>query len=348
MTRGKPAVRVVEERPFNAETPIAALAGRVVPNELFYVRNHFDVPELFVDEWRLTVDGAVAEPLELGMEDLRRHPESTLAVTMECAGNGRALMDPLPPGMGWAYGAVSTARFTGVSLRLVLDEARLVPDAMEVVFTGADRGRAEPGRVISYAYSISVEQALRSNTLLVWAMNDDPLSPDHGFPLRLVVPGVYGMASVKWLTQVRVVTSPFAGYFPAEYRYVDEPGSSQGHPVAAMRVKAVIARPEHGAVLPLAPFVVAGTAWSGSGSITRVEVSPDGGNTWSDADLDAPSSQYAANPWRFLWTPRGPGSYMLAVKATDEAGHSQPLESSWNAHGYGNNEVHRIEVEIRE
>ena len=288
------------------------------------------------------------EPLELGMADLRRHPDSTLEVTMECAGNGRALMDPLPPGMGWTYGAVSTALFTGVSLRLVLDEARLVPDAMEVVFTGADRGRAEPGRVISYAYSISVEQALRSNTLLVWAMNDDPLSPDHGFPLRLVVPGVYGMASVKWLTQVRVVTSPFAGYFPAEYRYVDEPGASQDHPVAEMRVKAVIAQPEYGAVLPLAPFVVAGTAWSGSGAITRVELSPDGGNTWSDADLDAPSSQYAANPWRFLWTPRGPGSYMLAVKATDEAGHSQPLESSWNAHGYGNNEVHRIEVEIRE
>lgn len=346
MTRGRPEIHVVEERPFNAETPMAALADEVVPNELFYVRNHFDVPELVVDDWRLTVDGAVGQSLELSMGDLRRHAESTMAVTMECAGNGRALINPRPPGTAWVYGAVSTARFTGVSLPLVLHEAGVLPDASEVVFTGADRGPAEPDRVIPYAYSIPMERALRPDTLLAWAMNDDPLPADHGFPLRLVVPGVYGMASVKWLTRVRAVTSPFAGYFPGQYRYVDEPGS-QDRPVTTIKVKAVIAGPEHGAVLPVAPFVVGGTAWSGSGVITRVEVSVDGGNAWRDAELEAPTTRFAATPWRFSWTPPEPGSYEIAARATDDAGHSQPLEPSWNAHGYGNNEVHRIEVEIR-
>ncbi len=337
----------VEERPFNAESPLAVLAEPLTPPPLFYVRNHFDVPRLDPATWRLTVTGQVERPLELSLEEVRALPPRTVTVTLECAGNGRTLMTPTPAGTPWSFGAVSTARFTGTPLRSVLDRAGVRPDTVEALFVGADRGEVEPQRAEPFARSLPLEAARHPDTLLAWAMDGEPLSPDHGSPLRLVVPGWYGVASVKWLIEVALVPRPFAGYFQAtKYVYVGEPGTPDGTAVTWMRVRAIIARPADGAKLPFGPVEVAGSAWSGAAPVLRVEVSADGGASWSEAGLGTPEHPHAAAPWRLSWSPPAPGSFTLMARAADRAGNIQPLEPVWNAQGYGNNAVQRVRVRI--
>lgn len=348
MTEGtRPRLDLLEANPLNAETPMEVLTEPLTPNHLFYVRNHFEMPRIDTGTWRVAVDGAVEHPLELSLMDLQRLPERTVTVTMECAGNGRSRMVPVPPGTPWADGAVSTAQFTGAPLHLVLDQARLRAQALEVVFEGADHGQVRPGRVMPFARSLPLEVARHPDTLLARAMNGEPLLPDHGFPLRLVVPRWFGMASVKWLVKISVLSSHFEGYFQREqYVYVGEHGTQDGTPVTFMRVRAVIGRPADGAQLRLGPVEVAGTAWSGVASIAKVGVSSDEGRSWAEAKLGTPSSPYASTPWRFHWVPPGPGVYTLTAQASDGAGNVQPFDPVWNAHGYGNNVVHRVRVEV--
>jgi DMSO/TMAO reductase YedYZ molybdopterin-dependent catalytic subunit len=338
----------VETRPFNAETPLDALAEPLTPTDSFYVRNHFDVPTLDEREFRLRVGGLVRRPLELSLEELRGFPERSVVATLECAGNGRALMAPPPKGTPWRFGAVSTARFTGTSLHNVLEKARgLLPAAVEVLFAGADRGEVSPGRAVTFERSLPPEVALRQDVLLAWQMNGEPLAPDHGRPLRLVVPGWYGVASVKWLVEISGIDRPFDGYYQREkYVYEGEPGTPDGEPVAAMRVRAAIAQPADGEKLATGPVQVTGTAWSGAGTVARVEVSSDGGRTWAEAALGTADSVYAAAPWRFTWIPPAPGDYVLVARATDSAGNIQPLEPVWNSHGYGNNVAQRVKVRL--
>jgi len=299
------------------------------------------------DSWRLRIEGEVEQPLSLSLKEVQSLPSVTLAVTMECAGNGRKLMDPVPPGTPWACGAVSTVQFTGTPLYHLLDQAHVRPSAHETLFQGADQGEVAPGRVVPFARSLPLAVARHPHTLLAWAMNDQPLTAEHGFPLRLVVPGWYGMASVKWLARVSLLPGPFRGYFQQErYVYVQERGTPDNTPVTRMRVRAIMARPAQGARLKLGPVEVAGTAWSGEGPIARVEVSTDGGATWSQARLGRAYSEYAATPWSFLWTPPRPGTYTLVARATDAAGNLQPLESRWNTYGYGNNVVQWVRVTV--
>lgn len=338
---------VVEEEPFNAETPMEALAEPLTPNFLFYVRNHFGVPRLEAETWRLAVDGAVENSLDLSLEDLKGLPRRMLTVTLECAGNGRTMISPVPAGTPWCFGAVSTATFTGTPLRTILDKAKLHPEAKEILFVGADQGEVEPGRMVRFARSLSCEIACHPDTLLAWAMNDEPLTPDHGFPLRLVVPKWYGVASVKWLERITAMSGPFNGYYQTErYVYLGERGTSEATPVTVMRVRSIIGRPLDGANLPLAPLEVAGTAWSGAGQIVRVEVSADEGRSWTEAELRKPPSPYAATPWRFSWTPPARGDYTLIARATDSVGNSQPLSPPYDKYGYGCNVVHRIQVTV--
>ncbi len=338
---------IVQEDPFNAETPLAALAGPLVPTGICFVRSHFDVPALDGGAYRLRVTGAVSRELQLSLDDLRRLPSRELVVTMECAGNGRTLMRPPPPGVPWGLGAVSTVRFEGTALVHVLEMAGLDTDAMEVLFVGADRGQVQPGRWEPFARSLPVPHALHPDTLLAWGMNGAPLPPEHGFPLRLVVPRWYGMASVKWLVEIRALRAPFDGYFQAEqYRYVDD-ATGDARPVSLMRVRALIASPADGETVPLGPVEVRGMAWSGHGPIERVEVSADGGSTWQAAELGQPLSPYSATPWRVLWRPDRPGTYTLVARATDAAGNVQPLDPVWNRLGYGNNCAQRVCVVVR-
>lgn len=337
----------VEERPFNAEAPMEALGEPLTAPDAFYVRNHFDAPELDGNEWRLRLGGLAGRPRTFSLAELRSLPGRELAVTLECAGNGRRAMRPRPPGTPWAFGAVSTGRFAGVPLVELLDRVDLDPSARELAFYGADEGEVEPGRTEPFARGLPLEVARDPDVLLAWEMNGEPLAPAHGHPLRLVVPGWYAVASVKWLVRIEARSRPFAGYYQSErYVYAGDPEVAEGESVTRMRPRAAIARPADGARLPPKPTDVAGTAWSGAGSIRRVEVSVDGGRSWTDASLGEPLSPHAATPWRHRWRPRRAGAYEILARATDAAGQSQPLEPRWNRFGYGNNVVQRVRVEV--
>ena len=332
----------------NEEAPLRALAQPVTPTADFYQRTNFLVPQIDPAGWSLSVDGLVRTPLTLSWNEVRSMPARTVAVTLECAGNARSLVTPLPPGQPWGLGAVSTALFTGVPLRAVLERAGLADGAVEVLCAGADAGGIGGERFERFERSLPLDKALHPDVLLAWEMNGQPLPPRHGYPLRLVVPGWYGVASVKWLTEIRVLGEPFEGHFQTErYIYIGEPGTADGTPVTRMRVRALIAEPPEGERLAIGvATTVRGTAWSGDAPVSRVEVSFDRGETWREAELGAAPSPYAAAPWSIAWTPTAPGRHHLLARATDAAGNVQPLDPVWNELGYGNNAVHRLEIEV--
>ena len=274
--------------PLNCETSLPALLGGVVmPNARFYVRNHFDTPTLDAATWQLEVDGLVERPLRLTMRELQRLPSHSLVATLECAGNGRSMFDPPVEGEQWQLGAVSTAEWTGVPLAVVLDHAVPTSAAVDVVFRGADRGPVEGSPTpVAFERSLSITDARHSEALLAYAMNGDPLPVEHGYPLRLIVPGWYAVASVKWLTEIEVVGAPFVGYFQTE-RYVFEwerDGSRLVEPVRHQRVRALITEPTGDEPVDVGDVAIRGVAWSGDAPIERVEVSIGDGE-WQRARL---------------------------------------------------------------
>lgn len=336
-----------EQQLYNAETPLSGLAAAITPQSLFYVRNHMPMPQLDPSTWQLVVDGAVARRLRLRLSDITSLPQQTLAVTLECAGNGRAHMARPAEGIAWQFGATSSAEFTGTPLHVVLEQAGLKPETIEVLFVGADQGEYTAGRLGHFERSLPVDAARQPDILLAWAMNGVPLEPEHGFPLRLVVPGWYGMASVKWLSRISALTKPFQGYYQRErYIYVGEDGTPDGAPVTRIRVRAVIAQPVDGSHLRRGPITVKGTAWSGDGPVRRVQVSIDGGQSWLDGETIPPASRYAPTQWHLSWMPLSPGAYTLLARAEDESGSTQPQAPLWNAYGYGNNAAQSITVTI--
>lgn len=333
------SLRMVAENPYNGETPLPALAEAVTPLGLVFIRNRFAVPQLNANDWKLGVHGEVRHGLSLSLRDIQSLPARTLTLMLECAGNARTRMQPLPTGVGWDYGAASIICVTGTPVSNLLAKAGVSEYAVEALFVGADRGEAQPGRVESYCWGLPLALAMHPDTLLAWEMNGEPLTPDHGYPLRLVVPGLYGMASVKWLTEINLVAKPHRGFFQGEhYLYLDEAGTPHGEPVAEMRVRSLI--------LECGNTEIRGIAWSGYGTITRVEVSMDGGDNWLPAKLDPAESSYGGRRWRHRWTPETGGTYTLSCRATDSLGNSQPANQRWNSHGYGNNGPHSIEVNV--
>ncbi|CAM3204426.1 Sulfite oxidase [Deinococcus saxicola] len=326
-----PALIVRQASPPNLETPFYALDGRLTPQPSHYVRSHFPVPPLDAQTWRLEVGGGAASPLSLSLQELRAMPSHTLSATMECAGNGRVYLSPRMPGVQWDLGAVGTAEWTGVRLRDVLERAGIQEGALEVVLEGADSGTlTDPGRTpgdIRYARSVPLDKA-RDDVLLAYAMNGQPLTPDHGFPLRAVVPGWYGMAAVKWLSRLYVTETPYQGFFQTvDYSFWQQQHglSPQMVPITTMQVKAQIARPApHGSVTAGHVSEVMGAAWTGEGDVTRVEVSTDGGETWTDAEFLDPAEPYIWRRWHLAWhTPQQPGRVTLMARATDSAGRTQ-------------------------
>jgi DMSO/TMAO reductase YedYZ molybdopterin-dependent catalytic subunit len=335
-------------RPLNAETPLPALTTALTPSRSFYIRSHFDIPHTDPGAWKLGLDGAVARPLQFGLDELLALPSQDVWMTLECAGNGRRAMDPAPPGLPWGFGAVGTAKFTGVPLALLLDRAEVRMEGNEVLFVGADRGAVRSGEVVHFARSLPLEVARHPDTLVALAMDGRPLQPEHGYPVRLVVPGWYAMASVKWLIRIEVLDAPFKGFFQSdEYVYADQEGSSRSIPVSLVRVRSVIGYPADGEGLSPGPVEVAGTAWSGHPPVVRVEVSVDGGTSWGDADLEEAPSAHAALPWRYR-VRLDVGAYSIVARATDSAGNVQPTEPIWNVQGYGNNVAQRIRVNVNE
>lgn len=333
----------------NHSLPLEALRYDVTPAGLHYVLNHFDIPHVDASTWWLEIGGSVRNPLVLSMEDIVRREALTLNVVLECAGNGRALLSPRPIGMPWLFEAVSAARWTGIRLRPLLEEAGLRDDAVEITFAGADRG-VQAGVEHDYERSLTIGDALRDDAILAYAMNDAPLPPQHGFPLRLVVPGWYGMAHVKWLTRIAAIDAPFEGVQQHHYRYrrsLDD----RGEPVTRMRVRSLMVPPgipdfltrtRH---LRVGTHVLEGRAWSGNAAVASIEVSIDGGATWSRAELEHGESPAAWSKWRYAWDAR-PGSYELVCRAADRSGDTQPLDVAWNVRGIANNCVQRVKTVV--
>jgi DMSO/TMAO reductase YedYZ molybdopterin-dependent catalytic subunit len=336
----------------NHGMPLEALRYDVTPPGLHYVLTHYDIPAVDPATWRLEVTGAVRTPLRLGLGDLLARPPVTSRVLLECAGNGRARYDPRPVSQPWLLEAVGCAEWTGTALGPLLEEAGLSPAAVGVAFTGADHG-IERGVEQDYARGLPLDEALRPETLLVWAMNGAPLPPQHGAPLRLVVPGWYGMQQVKWLTRIEVLEEPFAGYQNATAYRIKVDADEDGEPVTRIRPRALLAPPgwpdfmTRERFLHAGDVLLSGRAWSGAGPVTRVEVSTDGGETWADAALAPAEAEqpFAWRSWSIPWHAR-PGRVELLARATDATGDVQPTEQRWNRQGMANNLVQRVPVTV--
>jgi DMSO/TMAO reductase YedYZ molybdopterin-dependent catalytic subunit len=331
---------------------LETLRHDVTPAGMHYLLTHFDVPYVpDASSWGLTFKGLFRSPFAISLDDIRRRPQRTLRVTLECAGNGRSNIAPRWPSMPWGECAVGTSEWTGTPLRPLLEQAGIDPSATDIVFTGTDRGFDKVEH--NYARALTPAMALHDDVLLVTAMNGQPLLPQHGYPLRLVVPGWYGMASVKWLAEVEAIDHSFQGQQQVgTYIYKSSLTEQPGVPVTTMRVKSLLTPPgvpdwySRRRLVDVGDVVVHGRAWSGAGvPIVKVEFGCDG--VWHAATLDAaPPSAYAWRGWRATWHAT-PGAHVLSCRATDATGAVQPLEPPWDKGGFGNNAVHRVDVFVR-
>ena len=341
-----------QKEPRNLESPFDRLESYLTPTELFYIRSHFPTPKLDRASYQLRIEGAVRRPFTLSYEELRSMRSETRVATLECAGNSRVFLVPQVQGAQWELGAVSNAEWTGVPLRALLERADLLEDACEIVLEGADRGTPKeeplPPHPISYAWGLPRAKALQPEVLIAYQMNGRDLPPDHGFPVRAIVPGHYGMSSVKWLTRIQAVREPFHGYWQtSDYAYWD---SMEGKPVrralGEMKLKSEIARPGvYETLVPNRVYTVSGAAWAGETDVTEIAVSTDGGQTWAEAEFLDPVRRHAWRRWTFDWlTPEKPGQYTLLARAKDASGEVQPAEHDQNYGVYVIN--HSLPIEV--
>lgn len=334
----------------NHGMPLEAMRWDITPPGLHFVLVHYDIPALDGAGWRLELSGAFAHPMTVDLAGLSRRDQVEVTTTMECAGNGRALFSPRAVSQPWLLEAVGTARWTGVALDDLLDEAGVDDDADELVFTGADRGH-EGGVVQNYQRSLTVADARNAGAVVAHQMNGTSLPPQHGHPVRLVVPGWYGMTNVKWLTGITAVTEPHQGYQNAvAYRLREDPGDP-GTPVTRMAPRSLMIPPgvpdfsSRQRLLGSGRCLLEGRAWSGRAPIEAVEVSVDGGATWLPADLDPQSSPQAWRRFSYPWE-AAPGDHRLTTRCRDAAGNTQPDRAVWNLGGYANNGLQFITVTV--
>jgi DMSO/TMAO reductase YedYZ molybdopterin-dependent catalytic subunit len=333
----------------NRGMPLEALRFDLTPTGLHYLLVHFDIPVIDAAAWRLRVSGHVERELELDLGAIRAMPRKTIAVTLECAGNGRARLSPRPVSQPWLNEAVGTAEWTGTPLEAVLRQAGVRDEAVELVFTGADHG-VEKGYEHDYARSLTVADATRPEVLLAYEMNGRALEPQHGFPLRLLVPGWYGMMHVKWLTRIEAVAAPFEGYQQRVAYWYKRDAQDPGTPVTRIRPRALLVPPGFPDFLTRRRFVergrvtVFGRAWSGSAPIARVELGVD--DVWREAKLGEAPGHFAWRSWTCDWDATA-GDHVLSCRATDASGDAQPTDAPWNYQGMGNNLVQRVPVTVR-
>ena len=335
----------------NHAMPLEALRHEITPIGLHYLLIHFDIPHVDASTWRLRIGGKIERQVELSLDDLKARPSRTVAVTLECAGNGRALLSPRALSQPWVTEAVGTAEWTGTPLAPILAEAGVAPEAVEVVFTGLDRG-IQGDVEHDYERSLPLADAMRDEVLVAYAINGQPLPPQHGFPARLVVPGWYGMTHVKWLRSITVVDEPFRGWQQGVAYHLRQSDEDPGRPVTRMLPRALMVPPgipdflTRSRIVDRGRCVLEGRAWSGWGVIERVEVSADGGSRWEDSELGPAPSAHAWRGWTFDWDAE-PGEHELCCRATDAAGNVQPLAAPWNYDGFCNNAVQRVHVGVR-
>jgi DMSO/TMAO reductase YedYZ molybdopterin-dependent catalytic subunit len=350
-----PGLILRTKEPENWEFPFASLNGFTIANERFYIRNHFPLPHLDVREWRLKVEGAVARPLELSHDELLQMPARSQVALLECAGNCRGFLTPKVKGVPWELGAVGNAEWTGVPLAAVLERAGVQKGAVEVIFEGADQGEIKeepksPGK-IPFARSLPLRKAQSPEVLLAYRMNSQDLPPAHGYPLRALVAGWYGMASVKWLKRIIVSGRPFRGFFQTlDYSIFErQRGLPSLVPVTEIQVKAETARPApHEVVAKGSSYRIHGAAWAGESEVTKVEVSTDGGTHWAEARLLGKTVPFSWRLWESTWQiPDQAGSVMILARATDQRGRVQAMSRDHDRRGYEINHVLPVAVAVR-
>jgi DMSO/TMAO reductase YedYZ molybdopterin-dependent catalytic subunit len=337
----------------NHGMPLEAMRWDVTPVGLHYLLIHYDIPMIDPASWRLDISGAVNGPRTVSLHELGARPATTVTTTMECAGNGRALIEPRALSQPWMIEAVGTASWTGVPLADLIADVGLDDGAIEVVFTGLDRG-VEAGIEQYYERALPVEVVAGSGALLAYEMNGQPLAPQHGFPVRLVVPGWYGMTNVKWLSRITAVTEPYEGYQNSTAYRLRESSDEPGAPLSRIAPRSLLVPPgvpdffSRHRLVANEPCLLEGRAWSGWAPIEIVEVSVDGGSSWQPAELGpTPSDPHAWRHFSAAWTPE-PGDHELRSRCVDAAGNRQPDEPDWNLGGYANNASQRVPVTVPE
>jgi DMSO/TMAO reductase YedYZ molybdopterin-dependent catalytic subunit len=348
-----PGLTVRMHQPRNLEFPISELKSAIIPNEQFFVRSHFAVPEIDAAKWKLKVEGAIDKPVELTFADIQKLPSKTLTATIECAGNGRVHLVPQALGLQWGQGAVGNAEWSGIPLSAILDAVGVKKSAVDVVLEGADSGTVanppSPGN-IPFARSIPLAKAKRDEVLLAYKMNGETLPASHGFPLRAVVGGWYGMASVKWLSRIVVTDTPYQGFWQTlDYSYFQrKDGSPTLTPVAAMLPKAILAKPGLNEVIPAGkPYKLFGAAWAGERAVAKVEVSVDGGKTWQIAKLAGEAKPFRWALWEFNWDKPARGEAAILAKCTDDQGATQPTARDPDRRTYMINHLVPTNVTVR-
>jgi DMSO/TMAO reductase YedYZ molybdopterin-dependent catalytic subunit len=344
---------VRQEDPLNLEMPFSSLSGFITPNESFYVRCHFPVPEITAEQWRLKIEGEVERSFEFSYGELLEMESRTMAATLECAGNNRIFLEPKVKGVQWGLGAVGNASWMGVPLSALLERAKLKATAIEVILEGADEGEVDksppPAGKISFCRSLPLSKA-RADVLLAYQMNGEKLSATHGFPVRAIVPGWYAMASVKWLRRIIVTNKRFNGFYQSlDYSYWDRSGPLPTlAPLTEQQTKAEIARPENDETIAAnSTYRVRGAAWTGTGEISRVEVSVDAGKSWNAARLLGEPVKNAWRLWEYEWrTPAIAGRHTVVARATDSRGTTQAVDRNADRGTYMINHLLPVEVEV--
>jgi DMSO/TMAO reductase YedYZ molybdopterin-dependent catalytic subunit len=347
---GQPASKAMiirEREPENLEFPFSSLDSPITPNEFFYIRSHFAVPQVDASAYRLRIEGAVDRPFEIGYDEIRKLSSNSVQATLECAGNSRVFLIPQGGGAQWELGAVSNAVWTGVPLAALLDRAGVKANAVDVVLEGIDRGEPKsepkPPGPIPFARSLPLAKARRPEVLIAHQMNGKELPQSHGFPVRAVVPGYYGMSSVKWLTRIHVMTAPYQGYWQTtDYAYWERStGTPTRQPLREMRVKSLIARPGlHEVVKAGTAYRVFGAAWTGDADVETVELSVDSGKSWQKAGLIDKPLRFTWRRWEHEWkVPAQPGRVTLMSRATDSSGQRQPEQHNRDT---GNYAIHHV------
>jgi DMSO/TMAO reductase YedYZ molybdopterin-dependent catalytic subunit len=343
-------MRVMTQKPLNAETPVEYLRSWITANAVFFARNQGEIPKepIGLDQWELTIEGEVERSLQFTYGEIVRMPRAIAANTLECSGNGRSLLAEKASGNPWTVGGVGNAVWAGVWLRDLLDKTGLTARARHVSFEGLDQplGSAR----VRFIRSIPLEKAMAS-TLLAYEMNGEPLPLKHGYPLRGLALGWTGANCVKWLQKITVLDQPFAGFFMDKAYRVFQKGEepTSGEVMTGLRLKSIITQPIQGETLPVGPVTLLGAAYAGEGDVTRVELSVDNGTTWTAASFIGPHEPFSWRQWQLAWEPKEPGDYTIMARATDSEGRQQPMNARWNVLGYGNNGVHehRVTVHIR-
>jgi sulfite oxidase len=350
---GEDGMIVRSFRFYDLEMPVEYMTEWITPVNHFYVRNHmFEPTTLDAPSWKLTIGGEVEKPLTLNLADLKKIFVHSVVNTMECAGNGRSLQNPKVPGVQWGKGAVGNAKFSGPSLKTILEKAGVKDTGKHVMFRGLDE---VPGKVPPFIRSIPVEKAMDADTLIATQMNGAPLTKHHGFPARIMTPGWAGAASCKWVTEIQVLDKPFDGNFMMPgYRLPNspvKPGDSvkpeDTHAITGLVVKSTIASPADGAKIKPATQVIKGVAWAGEADVTKVEISTDGGSSWDAAELGKDRAKYAWRLWSYAWKPAKSGDYVILSRATDGQGRVQPSTAEWNPSGYLYNAYDQVKVHVQ-